>query len=89
MIGECYICVFNISVMTVLERKARFVSDILNDTDNDRFVEIELIYHSLKNQPPAPCMYSIEEIRAGLPERIKALEDGNGIPHEQIKRKIV
>ena len=75
--------------MTVLERKAHFVSDILNDTDNDRFVEIELFYHSLKNQPVGPCMYSIEEIRAGLPERVKALDDGKGIPHEQIKRKAV
>ena len=76
--------------MTVLERKACFVSDILNDTDNDRFVEIELFYHSLKDQiPPSPCMYTIEEIRAGLPERLKALEDGQGIPHEQIKRKVV
>jgi len=75
--------------MTVLERKARFVSDILNDTDNDRFIEIELFYHSLINQPIEPCLYSIEEIRAGLPERIKALDDGKGIQHEQIKRKVV
>jgi len=75
--------------MTVLERKAHFVSDILNDSDDYRFIEIELIYHNLKNQQAEPCMYSIEEIRAGLPERIKALEDGKGIPHEQIKRKVV
>jgi len=75
--------------MTVLERKAHFVSDILNDSDDYRFIEIELIYNSLKNQQTEPCMYSIDEIRAGLPERIKALEDGKGIPHEQIKRKVV
>ena len=75
--------------MTVLERKAHFVSDILNDSDDFRFIEIELIYNNLKNHQPEPCMYSIEEIRAGLPERLKALEDGQGIPHEQIKRKVV
>ena len=75
--------------MTVLERKAHFVSDILNDTDDNRFIEIELFYNNLKNQQPEPCMYSIEEIRANLPERIKALEDGKGILHEHIKRKVV
>jgi len=83
-----YLC-FEYFIMTVLERKARFVSDVLNDTDNDRFVEMELFYHSLKNQPPEPCMYSIEEIRAGLPERLKSLDDGKGILHEQIQRKVV
>ena len=75
--------------MTVLERKAHFVSDILNDIDDNRFIEIELFYSSLKNHQPEPCMYTIDDIRAGLPERIKALEDGKGIPHEQIKRKVV
>jgi len=75
--------------MTLLERKAHFVSDILNDMDENRFIETELFYRILKNQQPAPCMYSINEIRSGLPIRIKDLEDDKGIPHEQIKRKMV
>ena len=75
--------------MTLLERKAHFVSDILNDMDDNRFIEMELFYRILKNQQPAPCMYTIDEIRAGLPKRIEDLEDDKGIPHEQIKRKTV
>jgi hypothetical protein len=74
-------------MMTVLERKAHFVADILNDADDNRFIEMELFYSGLKNRTSEPCMYTVEEIRAGLPQRIKALEDGQGIPHEQIRRK--
>ena len=66
--------------MTVSERKAHFVSDILNDMDENRFFEMELFYYSLKNQPTDPCMYTVEELRASLPERLKALEEGRGDP---------
>ena len=61
-------------VMTVLERK--MIKFYENPTN-----------HSLSE--PEPCMYTVSEIKAKLPAIIKELEEGKGIPHEAIKRKIV
>ncbi len=77
--------------MTVLEKKKfKLIRAIMDDTDENRVAEIERMYKNQEKQYlPEPCMYTIEEIQAGLPERIKALEEGKGIPHESIKRKVV
>ena len=78
--------------MTVLERKKRFISALLIDTDEERFVEMEKFYKNLQSQSlsdPDPCMYTVGEIRMKIPAIIEELEEGKGIPHEAIKRKIV
>lgn len=80
--------------MTVLERKAKFISAILTDSDEERFVEMEKFYKSLKKrklEEDAPCMYTIEEVRARVLQQMKDLKAGKleFIPHEQIERKII
>ena len=79
--------------MTVLERKVRLVTAILNDTNEERFEEMEMFYKNLKKcrrpAEPEPCMYSVEEMKTRLPEIIREFEEGKGVPHETIKRKAV
>jgi len=38
--------------MTVLERKAKLASAILNDIDEDRFVDMEMLYNGLMIEDP-------------------------------------
>ena len=38
--------------MTVLERKAKLASAILNDIDDDRFVDMEMLYNGLTIKDP-------------------------------------
>ena len=67
--------------MTVLERtKYRLIRSIMDDTNESRVAEIDRLYSE-------PCMYSIEEIKAGLPKRIKDIEDGKGIPHDVVMQE--
>ncbi len=74
--------------MTVLERKAKLVTAILTDTDDARFAEMEKFYKSLKKkQISEPCMYTIEEIRAGLPKIEKEFTEGKGISHEEVMKE--
>ena len=72
--------------MTVLERKAKLVAAILNDTNESRFFEIERMYENL-SKPSFMC--SLEELKEGIIQQEKDLEAGKIelIPHEQIKRK--
>jgi hypothetical protein len=79
--------------MTVLERKARFISAILTDVNEKRFVETERFYRILKKRntsQPEPCIYTVEELRASINQQVTDYEAGivELIPHEQIKRKI-
>ena len=69
--------------MTVLERtKYKLIRSIMDDTDESRVAEIERLYASRE-----PCMYTDEEIKAGLPKRIKDIETGKGIPHDVVMRE--
>ena len=38
--------------MTVLERKAKLASAILNDIDDDRFLDMEMLYNGLTIEDP-------------------------------------
>ena len=69
--------------MTVLERKKyRLIRSIMDDTDVKRVAEIERLYSTQE-----PCMYTIDEIKASLPKRIKDIEDGKGIPHDVVMQE--
>ena len=68
--------------MTVLERtKYRLIRSIMDDTDENRVAEIDRLYSQ------EPCKYTIEEIKAGLPKRIKDIENGKGIPHDVVMQE--
>ena len=80
--------------MTVLERKARFISAIITDMNEDRFVETEKFYTKLQKCAlpiSEPCMYTVEEIKSSISQQITDFESGviKLIPHEQIERKSV
>ena len=69
--------------MTMFEQtKYRLIRSIIDDTDEKRVAEIERLYASRE-----PCTYTIEEIKAALPERIKDIKDGKGIPHDVVMRE--
>ena len=78
--------ILNCNQMETLERKKyRLISAIIGDTDRRRVSEVERLYN------PEPCVYSDEELRTSVFQRMKDFEDGNvvPIPHEQIKRRVV
>ncbi len=71
--------------MTVLERKVRFVKAILNDTDEERFVELERTYQRLMKREP--CVYTIEELN----QRAKRVEQdymlGKSASQEEMRKR--
>jgi len=72
--------------MTALEnRKYSLISAIIEDTNEERVFEIERLYSK------EPCVYSDDEFRAEVLRRWKDYKSGKiiGVPHEQIKRRIV
>lgn len=78
--------------MTVLERRVRVATAILNDLDERDFSEIEQLFKSLKKrQKPEPCMYTMEEIRESVMQRKTDFEAGkiDLIPHEQVKKRSI
>jgi hypothetical protein len=72
--------------MTALEnRKYSLISAIIDDANEDRVFEIERLYSN------EPCVYSDDELKATVLQRWKDYKNGKiiGIPHEQIKRRVV
>ena len=70
--------------MTVLEQtKYRLIRAIIDDVDEKRVLKIVRFYESSEE----PCAYTSEEIKAGLPGRIKDLEEGKGIPHNVVMQE--
>jgi len=71
--------------MTILERKAELVKSILNDVDEDRLNELEMIYyHGLSKNEMAPCQYSVEELKERSKQAIEDVEAGRVVPHESL-----
>lgn len=72
--------------MTVLERKAKLITAILNDTDDERFAAIERMYEQL-SKPSFMC--SVEELNDSLCKQEQDFISGKivGVPHEQMKQK--
>ena len=76
--------------MTVLERKARFISAIITDMNDDRFIKTERFYTNLQKCAlpiSEPCMYTVEEVKASLPFIIREFKEGKGVPHEEVMRE--
>ena len=76
--------------MKVLERKAIFVQSILNETNDEIFIQLENEYERLSKSET--CMYStMGEVRETVMQRKKDFDNGNMelISHEQIKLKPV
>jgi hypothetical protein len=71
--------------MTVLERKARLVRAILNDTDEKRFVELERTYQRLAKREP--CMYTVEELHDSLVQARLDYIDGKGISSDEMRKR--
>ena len=70
--------------MTVFEQtKYSLIRAIMDDTDEDRVTKIVRLYAPFQE----PCMYTVEEIKEGLPKRIKDIEDGKGIPHDVVMQE--
>lgn len=70
----------------VLERKIKFVKEILDDKTSDGMLNsLEKLYQRLISN--APCSYSLQELEERLTVSEKDFEMGKGIPHKQIKRK--
>ena len=72
--------------MTALEnRKYSLISAIIDDANEDRVFEIERLYSK------EPCVYSDDEFKAEVLRRLQDYKDGKiiGVPHEQIKRRVV
>lgn len=75
--------------MTSIElnaKKAELVKTIINIDNEDILNRLETILMGLAEEKE-PCIYTPEEIKAGVAEAIYEYETGKGIPHEQIKRK--
>jgi hypothetical protein len=79
-------------MMTVLERKERLVTAILNDTDVDRLMKMERLYQSLsehkKNDVPS-FMCSAEELNESLSAIERDFAEGNiqGVTSGQMRKK--
>ncbi|MDR2913488.1 MAG: hypothetical protein LBV74_01400 [Tannerella sp.] len=74
--------------MTVLERRVRMATAILNDLNEKDFSEMERFFKDLKTrQKPEPCMYTVEEIRKFLPKRERDIAEGRGIPHDEVMKE--
>ena len=72
--------------MTALEnRKYSLISAIIDDANEDRVFEIERLYSQ------EPCVYHDDKFRSEVLRRLKDYKDGKiiGIPHEQIKKRVV
>jgi hypothetical protein len=71
--------------MTVLERKARLVRAILNDTDEKRFAELERVYQ--RGAKCEPCVYTVEEIHDSLVHARQDYMDGKGISSDEMRKR--
>jgi len=71
--------------MTVLERKAKFIQSVMNDTD-DAFIKLEKAYQRISN--PEPCMFTIDELKESVEafEKDLAERDIKGVSHEKMKK---
>ena len=72
--------------MTVLERRARFIQSVMNDTD-EVFIKLERVYERISK--PNPCMFTVDELRKSVTKFEKELEEGNvkGVSHKEMKKK--
>jgi|GEM_PF-1271592 len=72
--------------MTVLERRARFIQSVMNDTD-EVFCKLERAYERISK--PEPCMFAVDELKKSVAKFEKDLDEGNvkGISHEEMKKK--
>ncbi|MCC8199402.1 MAG: hypothetical protein LIP06_12765 [Tannerellaceae bacterium] len=71
--------------MTILERKALFIQQILNDPDDSKFERLEHYYKTLTTSR-LPGQETIEEMRAGVRRAMRDYKDGkkNFITHEEL-----
>lgn len=75
--------------MTLAElnaRKAALVKTILNDVDSpDILAEINALISSRLGK--MPCQYTPEELKARALIAIEQMNQGEGTPHEEMKKK--
>lgn len=73
--------------MTILERKAEFIRQIL-DTDDLDFETVEQFFNKLQSGR-RPCQESVEEMREGVERATRRYFDGQKgyVSHEELKRK--
>ena len=74
--------------MTVLERRARFIQSVMNDTD-EVFIKLERVYERISK--PNPCMFTVDELRNSVTKFEKDLEEGNvkGVSHKEMKKNML
>ena len=72
--------------MTVLERRARFIQSVMNDTD-EVFTKLEMAYKKILKQEP--CMFTVDELKKSVAKFENDLDKGNvkGVSHEEMKKK--
>ena len=72
--------------MTVLERRAKFIQSVMNDTD-EVFFKLEMAYKRISEHEP--CMFTVDELKKSVAKFEKDLDEGNakGISHEEMKKK--
>ena len=70
--------------MTVLDRKAKFIQSVMNDSD-DVFIKLEKAYLRISN--PEPCMFTIDELKESVESFEKDLSESKikGVSHEKMK----
>ncbi|MCC8096505.1 MAG: hypothetical protein LIP05_14940 [Tannerellaceae bacterium] len=71
--------------MTILERKAEFVRQMLNDTDDSKFERLEHYYKTLTTDRLLG-QETTEEMRVGVRRAMRDYKDGkkNFITHEEL-----
>lgn len=71
--------------MTVLERKAKIIRDILNDDNESLLDKIECLISESKNK--FPCQYTVEEVKEGIRQSIRDVKEGRFTAHEDVKKR--
>ncbi|MCC8096508.1 MAG: hypothetical protein LIP05_14955 [Tannerellaceae bacterium] len=76
--------------MTILERKAEFIRQILTETDDSKFERLESIFASMSTER-LPGQETVEEMREGVRRATRAYKEGTGkfISNEEALAKLV
>ncbi|MCD7971137.1 MAG: hypothetical protein LUG18_00490 [Candidatus Azobacteroides sp.] len=73
---------------TFSERKTELINTVLNDTDEQRFEELEFYFHLLyRKEINSSCQYSVEELRDKYDNAVKQVKAGEVLTHEEVKNR--
>jgi hypothetical protein len=75
------------SIVELEAQKARFVRDVLNETNEELVMMLISSFRDMKEETDVPWQISADELRAEVMQGVQDIENGNYLKMEQIRAK--